>query len=237
MNQRRKLLIIAIILALFTTAIAMYIMQNTGFRVVSRDPSGNVPLSATQVSFTLSEKITNKDSVEFEIEPSVAGTFTVSDAVVIFAPEGPFEDNKQYTLAIRNARINSDDKTHQTKHTFLAAYVPYNELSEAEKARQMQRTNPVQQKYPVTRDLPHVTSSYKMEYTPPLNPDDHIIIRITPLIAQSSGESDEQYQARLLAIKDEAEAYLADKGHDPNTYDLFYQDIFLLQYSTVEHAD
>jgi hypothetical protein len=240
MNSQQKKLIIFAILALLTllaVIVGSYISQHTGFRVVSRDPSGDVPLSVTQISFTTNEKITNQDAVELTIEPSVSGAFTIADKTVTFTPEDAFQENEQYTLTIRNARVASDSKSHHTKETFTAAYVPYDKLSDAEKARQLQRTNPVQQKYPVTRDLPYVTSTYKMEYTPPFKKDDPIIIRITPLISQSRGESTEQYQTRLLTIKDEVETYLTDKGHDPSTYYTYYQDIFLLQYSTANHAD
>lgn len=239
MNRTYKIFIAVGLLALIGVAASLWIMQNTGFRVVSRDPSGDIPLSVTRLSFTLSDKITNQDAVELNIEPAVSGEFTIQDKNVIFSPSAPFKDNQKYSLVIKNAVIATDNKPHQTNYPFTATYVPYDKLSAEEKARQMKLTNPTQQKYPVTRDLPYVTSSFKMEYTPPLNKDDPIIIRITPLISQSRGESIEQYQARLLVIKDEAEAYLTSKGHDPKDYQTYYQDIYLLQYSTapVAHSD
>jgi hypothetical protein len=232
MNRTYKLLIAGALLLLIGIAVAVIIAQNTGFRVVSRDPSGDIPLSVSQISFTLSDAIKNKSEVELKIEPSIAGDFTVEDKNIVFTPGAAFEKNQKYTLIIRNAHIDADSKIHSTKYAFSATYVPYDKLSDAEKARQMKRTNPVQQEYPITRDLPYVTSSFKMEYTPPVKKEDPITIRITPLISQSRGESLEQYQARLLTIKEEAEAYLASKGHDPKGYQTYYQDIFLLQYST-----
>lgn len=236
MSRTYKLLIAGALLLLIAITVAVMIAQNTGFRVISRDPSGDIPLSVSRISFMLSDKINNKNDIELKIEPSVAGKFTVEDKNIVFTPEAPFEDGRKYTLIIQNARIDTDNKVHQTKYAFSATYVPYDKLSDAEKARQMKLTNPVQQEYPVTRDLPYVTSSFKMEYTPPIKEEDPITIRITPLISQSRGESIEQYQARLMTIKDEAEAYLASKGHDPSGYQTYYQDIFLLQYSTV-HLD
>ena len=233
MNRTHKLLIAGVLLLLIIIAAAVTIGQNTGFRVISRDPSGDIPLSVSRLIFTLSDTIQNKGELEMQIEPSIAGEFTIEGKDITFTPEAAFKDGQKYTLFIRNARIDSDDKVHQTKYAFSATYVPYDKLSDAEKARQMKKTNPVQQEYPITRDLPYVTSSFKMEYTPPLQKEDPITIRVTPLMSQSRGESIEQYQARLLTIKDEVEAYLASKGHDPKGYQTYYQDVFLLQYSTV----
>ncbi|MNH58420.1 hypothetical protein D3C85_801150 [compost metagenome] len=232
MLHKRRLIISLLLLAIVGLSAFVFI-RNTGFRVVDQMPKGDVAMSSTLITLKVSDTPVNTSEIKFSIKPEVKGEFSVEGDAVFFKPSEAFKENGRYTISIENVRLNNSNSIHKTNHTFKAVYIPYDKLSKEEKDRQLAKTNPQYETYPITKILPYVTSSYKIEYTLPSHEKEKFLLVVTPLIEQNRGESTEQYQARLLAIKTDAEAYIASNGFNLSDYALYYPDLFLIQYSTV----
>lgn len=238
MNQKNtKLMFIIVGILIIIGAALFYVMNYTGFRVVKRDPSGGVPLSVSKITFTLSDVITdNKPNIS--IKPEAAGKFSVDKDTVVFTPSEPFIKDTNYIVTIDNVTINNTDKKHSTKTSFKATYVPYDKLSTEEKDFQKENTDPIYNRYPISQKvLPYVTASYKMEYRVPYGEKEKLIIFITPLIGQGTHETTDEFQARLVAIKDETLGYITSNGFSLDDYNIIFNDGFLDQFNIPVHED
>lgn len=230
MNNKKSIFITVLVLLLVVTG-GLMLMKNTGFRVISQDPEGDIAMSSTLVGFTLSNTPVNKDEIKYSLKPEVKGSFELKDNKLIFKPAEAFKQDVKYTVSIENVKLTDSNSIHNTKHTFKAIYIPYDKLPQDEKDRQLAKTNPHYETYPITKVLPYTTSTYKIEYSLPVTTEKLLLI-ITPLIEQGRGESTEQYEARLLAIKAESEQYITSRQFKLSDYSVYYPDLFLMEYST-----
>ena len=206
-------------------------MKNTGFRVIMQYPEGDIAMSSTLIDFTLSSTPVNKDDIKYSIKPEIKGSFELKDNKLTFKPTEAFKQDEKYTVSIENVKLTDSNSIHNTKHTFKAIYIPYDKLPQDEKNRQLAKTNPHYETYPITKVLPYTTSTYKIEYSLPVATEKLLLI-ITPLIEQGRGESTEQYETRLLAIKTESEQYITSRQFKLSDYSVYYPDLFLMGYST-----
>lgn len=236
--MRLRAIIALIIIICLIGGGVLYLINRTGFRVVSRDPAGNVALSITQISFTLSDDIINPTSAKLSISPEIEGEFSVSGKVVVFKPKVSLKENTTYKVSFDNITTSSSAKPQHTSTTFIAKYVAFSDLSKEEQRRQQDRTNPLYQKFPITKSvLPHIDTLYKIEYTQPLENATKLSITITPLISIGSHETTDDYHQRLLDIRNEALDYITKNGYKTDDLLIYYSDSFLHQFNATQDGE
>jgi hypothetical protein len=236
--MKRKVIIMIVLLLALAGCALVYFLNNTGFRVLRRDPAGDVALSSTQIQFTMSEAITNKDTAKISIAPQVDGRFLIDGATVTFKPNVSFTKDTTYKVSFSNILTATSKDTKQTSTTFKAKYVEYGKLSQAEQQRQLQRTNPLYKRFPITEKvLPHVDVLYKIEYTAPLENATQLSVTITPLISIGSHETKNDYQQRLLEIRTKALDYITKSGYKPSDLLIYYNDPYLAQFNATQNSE
>lgn len=165
MNKKYRLLIIGVILVVLAV-IAFIFISNRDFRLVSTNPKlgGSIPTSTPEIILNFNRELRPDQELHNNISGDVGPVSNlVIDGQTILISLTSLEIDTNYHITLSNIESTEDEKIEKIDLIFSAVYVPYEDLSNEQKATQLANTDRDNKEDPIMEVLPHEGEGYYLE--------------------------------------------------------------------------
>ncbi|MEO5948774.1 MAG: hypothetical protein ABIP74_00010 [Candidatus Saccharimonas sp.] len=204
---RRRVAIIGVGILAAILLIVLYVVNTSGLRVDSVDPSGDVlPTAQQSITIKYNQKIV--DAKVTSMTTGITYTTSVKDDEFTIKLDQLQEEGVRVALTVS---ATSAQGSLETKLLFTAKYVRLQDMSEEQQALLTDDSAGFAENYPLVGNIPHVDVSgpYSIDYGE----------RSAAETMASLVISDSTPDGRIAAIK-----WIAEQGVDPTTIDIRYDE-------------
>lgn len=169
-TSRKPLIIVAILCIFLVIGLISYgawkAVSSTHFRLVSAQPSGTLPTSTDTLSFDFNRTLLPADkqpSDVIKIQPEYKFTLTIHEKTLQIVTEAKQLQGTKFVVSINGLKAENGE-TLSKELSYDVKFVPFNELSKAERQRQVSVVGTPQDQNPLLSQLPYDAIAYKVTY-------------------------------------------------------------------------
>lgn len=224
--MRRYLRFWPLVLAVIILVLMAMFIVSLKFRLTGTNAQrGSIASSSSFIELKFNQEISGNfdkstNNISF-VPEDMLQSISVEGKSMKFFIESPSEKDK---FEIKIDTINSiKNETILNFHkVFNVRYVPYKNLSSAEKSNQIKANDPAETKYPIINSLPITTDKYTIDYSG--IKDDKLVLIVDVVGVNQLNLNDPDTKSYLQAIRDSAMKDLSNKGYDLSTFTITYQE-------------
>lgn len=206
--KRKVILLFIIIIAIIASLIALRIVNNMRFRLIDSSPKGVVfPSSTNEIALIFNKALSgvSPSAEDVSINPNM--NFNLSTKDKFLKIKFDTQPSADFTIEIKNITAKNGQNIDLIKKSYTVKYVPYKDLSDYEKQRQVQASDNYSNDYPIISQLPIYSDRYKITYRVPYALPDGSpgrLILFISVLGTDAQINDQNYknQARQAAVED-----------------------------------
>jgi hypothetical protein len=164
--KRKYISLIIIALILVTClVVGLNVVNTLRFRVVSSSPKNNIfPSSSSEIVYFFNKDLSDPSNDTFvtSVTPKINFSSYVDGRAfhIIFYSPRP----EKFSVSINNLKSTTGSTISKLEKQYTVKYVPYKDLTEYEKNKEISKTDPIESAYPITKQLPIYSDYYIIKY-------------------------------------------------------------------------
>lgn len=194
------------------------------FRVVSISPNPRKPVATSTENFEI--KFNKELDAGVDYSQQVAKNSFLVKSIQVRKKSLLIDlktlENKQYSFTLSNVLAKNGQNMSELTIRFKAKYIPYNELSEAEKRRQLEQTDVGAVEDPLDKFLPHGDLGYYLTGAF-LGEGENYRYTLHARITLSKSDVNTGRDAAIQTQKQMIQEYIKSKNIDPAGYPISYE--------------
>ncbi|MDZ7744475.1 MAG: copper resistance protein CopC [Candidatus Saccharibacteria bacterium] len=231
-NVNKKHIILAILVLsalLLIFGIKIY-LDNQRFQVFSTTPSltQTVATSTSVIKLDFNKPLSDDSSYNRTLIKDLDELAYIHDVEragdSLLVRLGTLNSGQEYTVTFNDIISADGDVISDLSYTFFVDYIPYDRLSEAQKALELQETDRGSEDDPVLNYVPHSTLRYEINPIQRTNNDGVYSLGLDIKIILSNADRSNQ-DAAIATYKEMAMDYLRSVDINPDDYDIYYRII------------
>ncbi len=219
--KKYRFIIWSVLAIIVLAIIAWIIYLFTVFQVLSISPAQGSKISggSSQITFTFNKEIDKIDLNKqlYSTEGLAISSQIDKNKLTLFVSN--INQTKQYQIQLSNIRSKEGSLIKFVSYKFQGAFVPYSQLSNTEKNKQIKETDSGNYQDPAMNILPIYGDNFAIEYTLLPTTDSkgkNIKLNITLLLDKFNIED----KATISLYKKQAIDFLKQNGINPNDYQI-----------------
>lgn len=235
-SQTKKRIISALVFC-FVLLLLFLAYDNLFFRLKGTTPSfEEVATSSVSIQYHFSQPIKSVDSVLLDDREVTSDSISINDRTVSVSFDKPLDSDSTYTLSLGG--ISSEwfgNKINSISNEFTPEYIPYDQLSDAEKKAQVDASNSgqVDDKFIDSNTFPIITENWQIEAT--VLTDTRSALLTVKFFSEipdydNGGAIEQVSNSTADKYREEVLNKIKELGGNPDDYEILYQTNEYLQH-------